>query len=266
MHSLFSPIELVNTQEIPLGQTQRISISYISESIIVHVTDGETVILKEYLNDDNPDLYARIQVDDTAIQIRHGERPKFLSMLRGYIELHLPRKFFGALHAKTISGRIEGRGSLVLSELTMNNTSGKIMLESVTAGSAVLSTVSGSVEVASLKAEADVHTTSGSIRVGNAEGDGEYKSVSGSVQVNYGAVTGDLGLSSTSGRVRLVVPPLLSFRLEARSISGGISTPFTGSLSGGRHALSGTVGTGEAKQVDIRLNTISGRIELLPGT
>lgn len=264
MHSLFKTISLVNTQEIPLGKVQRISVSYISEDITLYETEGDTVILKEYFNDNDPEVFAQITADDDTISIRSGDRPLMLNFLRGYVEVYLPKSFFGVLNLKTVSGKLHATGRLVLSELAMSNTSGRIQLDGATAGNVVLSSISGSIEVGAMEALASVSTTSGSINITRAAGDGTFKSVSGSVNVNYHAVTGDITASSTSGRVRLTVPSLLSFSLDARSISGRVDVPFNGAnYSGGKHGFSGNVGTG-TPQVHIQLRSISGRIEVLP--
>lgn len=264
MYSLFSSIELVNTQEIDLGKAQWISVDYISEGITIRETDGDTLILKEYFNDKNPEYFARVTADETGIAIRYGNRPVIMNSLRGNIELFIPKKFFGVLNVKTISGKLEMAGRFVLSELTLSNTSGRISIGSITSGTVVISTISGSIDIGSMQALANVGTTSGSIRVGDASGDGEYKSVSGAVEVTYKAVTGDITAASTSGRVKLTLPALLSFALKATSVSGRIDVPFKGaSLEGGKHAVSGTVGA--SPQVHVTLRTISGRIDVLPG-
>lgn len=262
MISPFTPVELVNKQNIPLGRAQRVSISYISEGIQIFPTDDAFLTLEEYLNTTDPDMFAVIEADDEGVSIRHGERPKLFGNVRGHIHLYLPRQYFGSLFVKNISGRVEATGRMVLSELTIANTSGSIHLGDVASGTAVLSSVSGSIHVASLQALATLHSTSGSIRVGSAAGDGEYKTVSGSIHVNYRDVTGDIAAQSTSGSIRLAVPPLLSFHLVASSVSGRVMAPFAG-LEAGRHSVDGTVGS--APQTTIRLRTVSGRIEIGTG-
>lgn len=263
MFSFFSNnnASLVNTQRIPLGNSARIAVSYISESLFIYDTEGDDIVIKEYLTESDPDCFAKITADDQGILIKHGERRMF-SMMRGYIEVYLPQSFFGHLHLKTVSGKIEALNRLTLSEITVANTSGRIRLGKVMTGTAVLSSVSGTIEVEGLQAEADIHTTSGSIRIGSAEGDGDFRTVSGTVDVAFLSVTGDITASSTSGRVRLAIPPLLSFNIKAHSISGSVSVPFGGELEKGRHAVQGTVGM--SPQVNIDLSTVSGRVEIIP--
>lgn len=262
MRSLFAPVELVNTQTIPLQQAQKISIHYIAEAVTLYSAEGDSIILKEYYNDPDPDVFAQITTAEDSITIRHGDRSAMFSTLRGFVELYLPRAFYGALNVKTVSGKIAAQGKLVLSDLVMSSTSGKIALGDVTAGAAVLSTISGGIEIDALQAIANLHSTSGSLRIGSAAGAGEFKTVSGAIEVPYHAVTGDLSLASTSGRLRLMVPGDLSFKLDASSVSGAIDSPFEGALTGGKRHVSGVVGRGS--QISLHLRTVSGRIEVLP--
>lgn len=261
MNILFSAVKLVNTQEIPLDQTQTISISYISESVTIYEADGDALILKEYLSDPNPALQAKIFVSSDAIRIKHGNRDRFTNLLRGYVEVYLPKNYFGVFNVQTISGRIEAGGVLVLSDLNISSTSGSVVLGQVTAGNAVIVTVSGGIHISNLRAIADIRSTSGSIGVGMAEGGGEYKTVSGAIEAAYHAVTRDISAESTSGRIRLLVPSGLSFTMEAHSISGRIDYPANGSFGGNRHSISGTYG--DTPVTVISLHTISGRIELI---
>ncbi|MCL1796702.1 MAG: hypothetical protein FWG37_07430, partial [Clostridia bacterium] len=123
MSSLFRPIELVNVQTLPLDKVETISISYIAESVTVLETDGDALILKEYYSEDDPDLFARITNEDGALIIRRGQLRRLFNAVRGYVEVFLPRQFFGVLNLKSVSGKIESGMRLVLSELNVSNTS-----------------------------------------------------------------------------------------------------------------------------------------------
>ena len=262
MTSLFKPVELVNTERIELEDAQRISINYIVERIDIHVTDGDVLVLKEYLNDSDPKLFADITTGANGITISHGERKRLFSPLRGYVEAYLPRSYYGVLNVKTVSNHIRVYGRLVVGELALSTTSGRIELESVTCGTAVLSTVSGGIEAESLRALCTAHSTSGAIRIGAVAGSGEFKTVSGGIELPYHAVTGDITVGTVSGSIRLHVPATSSFTVDAHSISGSIMVPFHGEFTGGKHALRGTVGNGA--QTNIRLSSVSGRMEVLP--
>lgn len=259
MFSLFGEVKLVNTREISMERVQKVSISYISESIFLYEADGDALILKEYLSQSEPSMFAEVFMEGDALTIRHGDRHRLLNVVSGYIEVYLPKAFFGTLNVNTISGKIQADARLSLSELAVSNTSGRIQLSDVMAGTAVLSTVSGSIAVASLRSVASVQTTSGTIRIAHAEGNGDFRSVSGSVELSFRSVTGDILAKSTSGRVRLGLPAGLSFFLDVSTVSGMISVMEAESLSGGKRAKSGAIGP--SPQSAVRLSSISGRID-----
>lgn len=260
---LRKPIALVNTQRIPLGGAERISIDYISEAVTLRVVDGDDIMLREYFNSDDPDVMAEITVSGVtgeAIDIRHGARSVLFSFLRGYVEVDLPRAFFGALRIKTVSGRVDAEGRLALEDLKISSTSGRLRVDAARAGTAALHTVSGSIHAGNLEAMVDIQSTSGSIRVDTAAGAGSYRSVSGSLYAAYTALVGDLTLTSTSGSIRLGVADNLAFTVDATSVSGRVDMPIHGDVTGGRNDLHGTVGKGGIAH--IKAKTVSGRIEI----
>lgn len=258
----FNNMTLQNEKRILVENQQMISLNYISLDIMIYRTDEDSLILKEYFSDTDPDLHAEITVDEQNITIRHGKQ-KFLSLIRGYIELFIPNKYYGTLNVLTISGDMKARCKLSLDELTISSTSGDIELDDVTAGSAVISTVSGDMDVIMLRANSNIHTTSGSIHIACAVGDGILSSISGDINVCYQTVLGDIKASNTSGRIRINVPHTHSFLLHAHSVSGGIRVGFpTDHITGSKHSLAGKVG--ENPRSSISLSTVSGRVELLP--
>jgi DUF4097 and DUF4098 domain-containing protein YvlB len=215
------------------------------------------------MNQTDEELFADISVDGDCLTIRNGERRRLFGALSSYVEIYLPKSFFGTLNVKSVSGKIQSARRLVLSELTISSTSGRIQLADTAAGTAVLYTVSGAITASSLSAYATVHSTSGSISIQRAEGKGEFKTISGAVDVYFTAVAGDIVAKSTSGRVRLGLPAAYSYYLEANSVSGGLHLPAAEGLDGGKRSKSGPVGP--SPRGTVRVSTISGRIEVYAG-
>lgn len=264
MRSIFNDVTLQNERSIPIAKIQMISINYIAYGITLYHTDGEALILKEYFNDDDADLHAIIAVNEQNLSIRHGAQRVF-GFTRGYIELYLPKTFYGTLNIQTISGKIDIRCKLSLDEFNASSTSGKILVEDITTGSAVLSTVSGGIYIGMIRANCNLHSTSGSLRVNCAAGCGMFQTVSGSIEAFYETVLGDIRMHTTSGRIRLSLPVDFPFKLNARSVSGGIHTDFPmRQISGGNHSLAGQSGNAPSSNLD--LCTVSGKIEILSET
>ena len=263
MRTPFLDATLQNEQRVPLSKTQMISITYISYGITVYPTDDDCLTLREYFNDDDPDIRAVIVNDGQNLSIRHGAQRLF-GMTRGAIEIDLPKSFFGTLNMQTVSGKIDIRGRLSLDEFNASSTSGKIAVGEATAGSAVLSSVSGAIVIGMLRANCNLHTTSGAIRVGCAAGGGVYKTVSGAIDAGYETVLSDIRMRSTSGKIQLSMPAGYSFAINAKSVSGGIHTDFPVYLeNSGKHSLAGQVGREPGSKVD--LSTVSGKIEVWKG-
>ncbi len=262
MRSLFGPVELVNEREIPLGAIQHITIGYISERIILREAPGDTIILKEYLSASSPELLAKINADSDMLTIHHGERSIRFYALRGHIEVYIPKNFFGALCVNSVSGSVQTEGRFVLSEIDLSTTSGRITADSVTAGTATFSSVSGTIDIGRLEAIANASSTSGSIHIDRAAGAGRFQSVSGSMHLSFEAVTGDIRAESTSGSIYLAVPKAMVFSLDAHSVSGKISATFPGTFSVGKHSLSGVSGASPKAHLDLK--TVSGRVNVSP--
>ncbi|MCL1795870.1 MAG: DUF4097 domain-containing protein [Clostridia bacterium] len=253
-------VKLVNTREIPMEGVERVSISYISENITLHAAEGDALVLKEYFNKSDEAYFADVHTEGDSLTIRSGERRMLFGMLSGYVEIFLPKAFFGTLNVKSVSGRIQSTRKLTLCELTVSSTSGRIQLADTIAGTAVLYTVSGAISVSGLSAYATVHSTSGAITIQKAEGKGEFKTVSGMVEVHFASVAGDITAKSTSGRVRIGLPSAHSYYLDANTVSGGLQAPALEALGDGKRSKSGTVGT--SPQGTVRVSTVSGRIEV----
>ena len=263
MRTLFLDATLQNEQRIPISKIQMISVNYISHGVTVYPTDDDCLTLREYFNDEDPDLHAQIIKDEQNLSIRHGAQRLF-GMTRGYIEIMLPNAFFGTLNMQTVSGKIDIHCKLSLDEFNASSTSGKITVEEVTTGSAVLSSVSGAVVIGMLRANCNLRSTSGAIRVGCAAGGGVFKTVSGAIEADYETVLSDIRMHSTSGKIHLLMPAGHSFALNARSVSGGIHTDFPVYLENSeKHSLAGQVGKAPGSRVD--LSTVSGKIEIWKG-
>ena len=263
MFSLFQDISLVNERVIPLDEVQMISISYISYSVSLYETNASALILKEYFQRSHTEDHAQVRIERKSITIQQGSR-RMASSKRGYVEIFLPKSFFGTLNVQTVSGKIESYSRIALDELNLSSTSGDIVLGDVMAGAAVLSTVSGSILAGTLRASSSLHTISGSIHIDCAAGQGEASTVSGAISIEYEKVLGDIKASSTSGRVYMCLPPDQTYMLYAKSIHGKMRIAFdTKYLLTKNDALIGVIGGMKGNQSKVELSSVSGRIDLV---
>lgn len=191
----------------------------------------------------------------------------------GSLEIH---GIQGPLQATTGSGRITA--SDIREEAQVTAGSGGITLQNI-GGSVRATTGSGSLDLRGLRGDVragtgsgsirlddapgrlNLHTGSGSIHVSGASGDLRAGTGSGRVSVDGNPASGSYWeLSTGSGGVDMQVPSNASFRLYARSGSGGIHTNIPLLVEDqSRRELRAKAGDGAAR-VDIRCSSGSVRI------
>lgn len=255
-----APQQLVNTVTLSLADIRNIEVSYVSEHIALFPATGEELIVREYMNRDEPALFASVSIKDGNILIKNGVRQGVFG-LRSHIEVYLPESYAGSLRLTTVGGGVDAAGSWKLAAFTGQTVSGEVNVNSVEAAMIRLSSTSGSVKVARAAGELTLHSVSGSVKVEQAEGSGSFKTTSGGVRVNFTNLNGRVDASSISGGVRLTLPADASFEFDGRSVSGGIYTGFDSQLTfQRRNKAHGFVG--EEPYHQVRASSTSGSIHV----
>lgn len=225
-----APQQLVNTINLKLENIKNIEISYISETITVGPADGDELIIREYMNREDPALFANVSIKGGDILVKNGNRQGVFG-LRSHIEVLLPQSWNGSFTIANVSGGISMDGEWNFASFTARTISGEVNLQSIEAAVIKLSSTSGSVKVQRAVGSMELHSVSGSIKVEQAEGSGSFKTTSGGVRVNFTHLNGHVDASSISGGVRLSLPEDASFEFDGRSVSGGIYTGFDDKLA-----------------------------------
>jgi Toastrack DUF4097 len=172
-----------------------------------------------------------------------------------------------SLSARTRSAGVQTRG--LLARVEVKTASGDVEVESV-AGETKITTASGDVELASADGTTMVNTASGDVEIGRASGSLKVNLVSGDLTVRE--ADGPLETHTVSGDQRLEA--VGSGTVDSNSVSGDIlvrvrrgSTVWMDvrSLSGETTSdLEASDGppADETKLVELRLNTVSGDIQI----
>jgi DUF4097 and DUF4098 domain-containing protein YvlB len=263
-------MELVNTQEISLENTNSIAVLYGSEQITLCQGNADTLIIKEYMSRDNQDYYAHISNSSGKLTVEKGRRPIgiFFNTFRARVEVYLPAPGTGNIKVRTSSGRIEAEEALSASAIEVESSSGSISLNRITADTANFETASGRIRVQEVTAgEIAFSSSSGDIRCEKAQGNTaihtksggivfEYiegtvsaesssgridlkgvteavtvKTTSGAIHCTVTGTVGDISLTAASGSVTLAIPRNRGFRFSSRTSSGSLTTPFSDNLS-----------------------------------
>jgi DUF4097 and DUF4098 domain-containing protein YvlB len=174
--------------------------------------------------------------EQIVIEVPKRRRWGFSDGARVYVRIRCPEGSF--LEVRSASADVEARGRLRAAKI--ETASGDVRLEEVDAATSV-SSASGDVVIGIARGEADVDTASGDVRAGTFEADGRIRTASGDVHVEDadGSLTvqtasgdqrveavraGSVTLQSASGDIQVGVRKGSSLRLDARSMSGDLSS------------------------------------------
>jgi len=279
-------LELVNTQEMKLDNIINVKILFSSERVSVYMGTTDTLIIKEYMNENNEKYFAKINNTGNTITIENGDRPfrPIFNFFNRRLEVYLPVSYKNTMSIKTSSGNIE-TSNIFGSDIIIESSSGNISADSITSNKINLNTSSGRIDVGNAGGNITVESSSGRIEINQANGMLTLKTTSGNIELGMvtGSVNartssgriyctvnesaGDITLNTSSGAVRLYLPQSLSFSFSSRTSSGRLTTPFSDRLSNpvnDRNLTQGIIGNNNDSinipKVDIR--TSSGSISI----
>lgn len=281
-------VKLRNTIELPLKDTDSLSLIYGSKNIKVYPAEGDNITIKEYLCSGSPKALADVSYEDEKKATVTGGRGRTFVLFGFFmgegerIEVYIPEKELKELQVETGSGNItlqaeciEENGSLWAEAgsgnikadnigtgaLSLQAGSGNIRAEGLS-GRITLQTGSGNIDGKALKGEAAINAGSGNITLKELSGQGSIEARSGNVSVEAMMVTGDMALRTGSGNIRLALPEGLSFSFMAETGSGNIHTDFEEKLAFGKDGKNAWGDIGETPNFQIHAKTGSGNLKI----
>ncbi len=273
--------QMANELGFSLDGISSLTISYDEEKITFFESDGDDLVIKEYMTKNKDSYYAKVTERNDSIHISEGGKPFFKDGFSRYIEVYLPEIYHKNLTVTSTNGDIDFSGiSLDLSMLRIDNSSGNVTMDNAVASDIHLSSTSGTLDLGNIKADQiRLETTSGSVSCtelngnvtytstsGNADiksaiGSGSYKANnSGSLNVVYTEVSGDLSFFNKNDSITLTLPENLEFGFEATTKNGSISTTFQQDVIINGRTTSGVVG--DNPTVTVKVETNNGDIEV----
>lgn len=239
-----------HTFELP-GEA-RLNVSVPAGAIDVETGPGrEAFVRLTPLSDDEEgrDAVERATVelhgDELVVKVRE-KRFRFGSTREVRVEIRCPER--SQARIQTASAVVRARGTL--GDTQTHSASGEIELDRVE-GRLLAHSASGDVRAESVR-EATVHTASGDIELGSSEGRIELHSASGDFTVRD-AGAGPIRAQAASGDVRIGVRSGRSVSVDARSVSGDVSSDIP---------LDGAPDEGGGPLVEIRVNSVSGDVRI----
>lgn len=273
--------KLANELTFELSGVEDITLSYDAENMSFYASDSDKLVVREYMTKDKNSYHAKVMEKNDAIHISEGGRPLNRSGFERYVEVYIPASYAAALTITSTSGVVElSSVDLRVQNLKVDNTSGSVLYEKITARDVILSTTSGRIEGGSIRADSiTIKTTSGDVTCGRLDGQVTYTSTNGNIKiasavgagvyeasnsgmldVDYVQVNGDLTFSNKNDDINLTLPPELEFDFAAESKNGTIDTNFTNDLTLNDRGMSGTIG--RSPKASIRMTTHDGDIHV----
>lgn len=256
---------IANELHFSLNGVFDVTISYDEENITFFETDGDELIIKEYMSENKSRYYARVIKSHDSIHISEGGKPFFRNGFSRYIEVYLPVSYSQTLKVTSTDGNIDlSNIKPQLSALRIDSTAGTVEIDSAAASDIHLSTTRGTLNLKNIAADTvRLDTTSGNISCGSlagniicastsgnftcdeltgyisytstrgnadiksAAGSGSYKANnSGRLNITYTELNGNLSLFNKNGDINLTLPDDLEFEFYAATKNGTISASF----------------------------------------
>ncbi|MDF2989009.1 MAG: hypothetical protein K0R50_4519 [Eubacterium sp.] len=292
-------ISLVNTLTFDAGDFQSLRLDYDADDIHVLESESDKVVLKEYMNEDKKNYYARTTIQNGELLITEGDRPR-RSSFESFIELCIPQDYSDSLSLHSTSGTVNTKIPLNLSgDFSVDTTSGMINVSDVKASAINIVTTSGTAEGKGFAASAlkivstsgnltfdkidtdtiYIQSTSANTTINHANGAFTYKSKGGKltitditgsgsfnasgeglIEASFTDVTGDISAYSKNGNLTFGFPSRLEFKFSATTREGSIDTSFADLLTVTDNTAAGIVGS--LPNVSIELETRNGDIKV----
>ncbi|MDF2884432.1 MAG: hypothetical protein K0R54_4999 [Clostridiaceae bacterium] len=241
--------------------------------ISVEASSADINIIPEKRNDVKAHLYGNINatfetklylnasggvMEISADKQRGGSFSVFGSSLK--LDIFVPENYNNNLKIKTSSGKINAVNKMNLKDVSLNLTSGNVILKDLTCENLTAKCSSGAIEGENIITKsADIGITSGSINLTAFKGNLEGETTSGKIYIDYSDFDNNVDLKATSGNIELRLPDYAQFKLQSKATSGRVSCkfPITVDDSEKRNELNGVVGNGKNS---VNVNTTSGNV------
>lgn len=262
---------LLKSEEISLGNNNRITIETTRESIQIRKTNGDKIKVSQYGNPDtkNEELFIVSSSNDSVhIYINKTFKVKMFNfnVNKEMLVVEIPEEFYGNLEATASSGSIKIEDEFELKQVRLNNSSGGTHINNnLIADTLYINTSSGSIKFNDSVTAKDISakTTSGAIRSTmniKADNEIELNTSSGSINIDNDITAKDLYAHTNSGGIRMSNVHVDKYDLRCSSGSINIDN-----ISGGGNVNTSSGGIRlalDSPKGDIGLKTASGSIKI----
>ncbi|MDR3122785.1 MAG: DUF4097 domain-containing protein [Treponema sp.] len=192
-----------NKQTVPVRDIDNIYVQYELDSIVLLTTEGDEMVVEEFLRWDVEDSDAKIVVSGRDVTIQGGTRLSSSNM-DGLIKLYLPVSYRNNLHISNGCGSIVSECDLESTgQIALKVTSGSVKLKSIRAETVHLDAQSGSISLDRLSGQSVISAASGTINIREISGaTQDIHAQSGSVKI-ASSCSDELNIRCQSGNVTI---------------------------------------------------------------
>lgn len=233
-------LPLTDEYEFDYADLNKIKINYKNADLKVLSTDDNKIKISEYMSRTNPNYQVKTDLVDGVLSIKQGEIPHFLP-LKIRVKILIPKSYVKALQIINDSGNLQVQNMHVLDKtiiechsgaVYLNNFESQVLLLDVNSGKLTLDHVlakkqltindhSGLVNMDTVATpKFDISSKSGSIRGIDFNGAGNIIVKSGAIHMNFAKVTGDINIENNSGLVKLNMPEDDSYKFDLEAKEG----------------------------------------------
>jgi hypothetical protein len=219
-------LPLANTQTVSLAGAEALFINYDDDAVILRESDGDKLVIREYMKTDRPRYYAQVSRSGSRVSVKQGKRPWFNWFWKARAEIYLPRSFRGELALANHSGSLSAETDLLgYKSVDVSVSSGSARLNRLSAETLSVRVSSGALEIAGIAGSSLGSVSSGKLQIGDLAGP-EHRIKVSSGRIRLGSVQGAVNIAVSSGTMAI---EKAQGRLEANIASGSISV---GNFSG----------------------------------
>jgi hypothetical protein len=195
-------LPLVNTETISLEGISALSIAYGHGDVILRESDSDSLVIREYMNKDNPRYHAEISRNAGTLRLRGGKRPWFFGFLiQSRAEIYLPPSFRENLRISNSSGNLSGDVDLrAYKTIDVSVGSGSVLLNRLSGETVSIRVASGGLNVAGIEGYSFVSVSSGRLEINELAGP-EHRIKVSSGRTRIGALEGNAKIEISSGSI-----------------------------------------------------------------
>jgi hypothetical protein len=211
---------LVNTVTVSLAGVKNLSIDSADAGVIVRNGGTGELVIREYMEKDHPQYYARVSQAGETVNIRQGRRPWLFWLRETRIEIDLPRSFRENIRITHGSGVFRAETDFLdFRTIDLSVSSGLASFKRLSGETVSVRVSSGSLDVEGIEGNSFISVSSGKLQIGALTG-GEHRIKESSGRTRIGVIRGGGIIDISSGGV--IFEKTLG-RMESHVSSGSLT-------------------------------------------